>query len=138
MSSSTQKPVLGSPGRAQNDFTLLDNKVPQTIVSFRALGPDEPAHVIVVVDAVNAPFTSIAYQRGNLDKYLHANGGQPTSPTQLAFFTDRGLDLSSSFSIDGNELSTILKQREIGLRDIVYSYRNAAIGSIRIARVAGR
>jgi VWFA-related protein len=120
-------------GLAQNDFTLLDNKVPQTIVSFRALGPGEPVHVIVVVDAVNAPFTSIAYQRGNLDKYLHANGGQLTSPTQLAFLTDRGFDLSSSFSTDGNELSTILKQREIGLRDIRRSSQEEAVDRLSLS-----
>jgi VWFA-related protein len=120
-------------GLAQNDFTLLDNKVPQTIVSFHALGPGEPVHVIVVVDAVNAPFTSIAYQRGNLDKYLHANGGQLTSPTQLAFLTDRGFDLSSSFSTDGNELSTILKQREVGLRDIRRSSQEEAVDRLSLS-----
>ena len=120
-------------GLAQNDFTLLDNKVPQTIASFRALGPGESVHVIVVVDAVNAPFTSIGYQRSELDKYFHANGGQLTSPTQLAFLTDRGFDLSSSFSTDGNELSSILKQREIGLRDIRRSSQEEAVDRLSLS-----
>ena len=47
----------GAPARGlqQQDFTLSDNKVKQTISSFQAVdGRQAPIDVIVVIDAVNA------------------------------------------------------------------------------------
>ena len=46
------------PGLQQQDFTLLDNKKPQTIFSFRATdetrqAADPPLQAIVLVDAIN-------------------------------------------------------------------------------------
>jgi VWFA-related protein len=120
-------------GLTQNDFTLLDNNVPQSIASFRALGPEEPVHVILIIDSVNVPFTSIAYQRGELKKYLAANGGQLANPTQLAFFTDSGFDFSDRFSTDGNELNTILSQRDIGLRNIRRSSQDEMDARLRLS-----
>src|ERR1700753_1824988 len=66
-------PPIG--GSTQNDFTVLDNRVPQTIASFRALDSAQPAHMISVVDAVNASFTNVAYQRGQLHEFLRAHRG---------------------------------------------------------------
>jgi VWFA-related protein len=117
----------------QNDFTLLDNNVPQSIASFRALGPQGFVHVILVIDAVNAPLTSIAYQRGELKKYLSAKGGQLANPTQLAFFTDSGFDFSDSFSTDGNELNTILSQHDISLRNIRRSSQDELDARLRLS-----
>src|ERR1700683_932604 len=58
-------PKSGPPvsGLRQQDFTLLDNKVPQTITSFQGVdGRQAPIEVILLVDAVNTGFQSVAYE----------------------------------------------------------------------------
>src|ERR1700710_1321618 len=50
------KPVSGL---RQNDFTLLDNKMPHPITSFRAVGAGEPISVILLVDAVNTDYIRV-------------------------------------------------------------------------------
>jgi VWFA-related protein len=103
----------------QQDFTILDNKTPRHITSFHAVaGSQAPIHVLIVLDAVNVPYESIAWSRGEIDKFLHANGGRLAYPTQLAFFTDKGMQIQQAFSTDGNELSSSLDQYAVGLRDI--------------------
>jgi VWFA-related protein len=103
----------------QQDFTIFDNKTPRPITSFHAFGGSQaPVHVLIVLDAVNVPYQSIAYSRGEIDKFLHANGGRLAYPTQLAFFTDKGMQIQQSFSTDGNELSSSLDQYAVALRDI--------------------
>ena len=103
----------------QKDFTILDNKTPQHITAFRASGGSRaPIHVIIVIDAVNVPYQSIAYSRGEIEKFLHANGGRLAYPTELAFFMDTGVQVQKGFSADGNELSTSLDQYNVPLREI--------------------
>ena len=102
----------------QQDFTILDNKTPRHITSFHAFGGQAPIHVLIVLDAVNVPYQSIAYSRGEVDKFLHANGGRLAYPTQIAFFTDKGMQVQQSFSTDGNELSSSLDHYAVALRDI--------------------
>jgi VWFA-related protein len=102
-----------------SDFTVLDNKAPQRITSFHpGGGPGDPIHITLVVDAVNVPYTSIAYQRGQITKFLRANGGQLAHPTQIAYFTDQGMQIQQGYATDGNELNTSLSQHVIGLRTI--------------------
>ena len=104
----------------QQDFTIFDNKTPRPITSFHAFGGSQaPIHVIIVLDAVNVPYQSIAYSRGEIDKFLHANGGQLAYPTATRLFYRQGRCRSSrAFSTDGNELSSSLDQYAVGLRDI--------------------
>jgi VWFA-related protein len=103
----------------QQDFTILDNKTPRHITSFHAFGGNQaPIHVLIVLDAVNVPYESIARSRGEIDKFLHANGGRLAYPTQIAFFTDKGMQLQRAFSTDGNELSSSLDQYAVAIRDI--------------------
>src|ERR1700759_5125301 len=97
-------------GLAQSDFTVLDNKVSQPISGFEALGGTrEPVHVILVVDAVNANYQNIAYQRGEIGKFLHADGGRLAQPTALAFFSDQKTEIQEGFTTDGNELDSSLE-----------------------------
>ncbi len=106
-------------GLQQQDFALLDNKVPQTIASFRAVdGRQEPIEMILVIDAVNTPFQTVAYEREEIDKFLRDEGGHLAHPMSLAIFTDTGTKIQEGFSSDGNALSTSLDQSVIGLRDI--------------------
>jgi VWFA-related protein len=114
-------PKSGAPvaDLQQQDFTILDNKTPQHIKSFRAVsGSAQPVHVLVVVDAVNIDYSRLAYEREQIDRFLHANGGRLAQPTALAFFTDTGTEIQQGYSNDGNELATSLDHYAIGLRDI--------------------
>ena len=82
----------------QQDFTLFDNKTLQHITSFQARdGSQDPIHVILVIDAVNSPYQNIAYERGEIDKFLRANGGHLAQPMALAFFTDTGTQVQQGF-----------------------------------------
>ena len=106
----------------REDFTLLDNKAPQTITSFRALGGDAaPLEVIVVVDGVNTSYHSIAFERGEIDRFLRANGGHLAYPTTLAIVTDTNTQIQNGFSKDGNSLSTAFDHYAVGLRELTRS-----------------
>lgn len=106
-------------GLQQQDFTILDNKVPQTIASFRAVrGREAPVEVVLVVDDVNTGITNIAYERSEIDKFLRADGGQLANPVALAFLTDDGIKVQNDFSSDGNALSAALDQYGLGLHSI--------------------
>jgi VWFA-related protein len=114
-------PKSGAPvaDLQQQDFTIFDNKTPRHITSFHAFGGSQaPIHVFIVVDGVNLPYERIAYARGEIDKFLHANGGQLAYPTELAFVVDKGVQIQQGFSTNGNELSSSLNQYQVGLRDI--------------------
>jgi VWFA-related protein len=106
-------------GLEQQDFTLIDNKLPQTITSFRALGGTSGrVEVLVVVDAVNVDFEKVAYVREEIDKFLRADGGHLAQPTTLAFFTDQGIQVQEGLSTDGNALSAALDKYTVALRTI--------------------
>ncbi len=105
------------PALAQTDFTLLDNKSPRALTGFTPrLGKQSPAEVILLIDAVNTSYSNVAYERSEIDKFLHANDGQLPYPTTLAIFTDTGTQIQPGFSKDGNALSAALKNEVIGLR----------------------
>jgi VWFA-related protein len=103
----------------QQDFTLLDNKTPRHLTSFQAFaGSQNPTHILLVIDAVNTSYENIAYERGEVDKFLRANGGHLPRPMALAFFTDTGTQIQSNYTTDGNVLSTSFDQYAIGLRNV--------------------
>jgi hypothetical protein len=82
------------PGLEQKDFTIFDNKAAQPIVLFQALGGEKaPVEVIVVVDMVNANFSTVATERSQVERFLRASGGHLAHPTKLAFFTEQGLEM---------------------------------------------
>jgi VWFA-related protein len=106
-------------GLQQQDFTILDNKVPQTITSFRAVrGREAPVEIIIVIDDVNTGIEHIAYERSEIGKFLKMDGGQLAYPAALAFLTDDGIKVQSEFSNDGNALSAVLDKYGVGLHSI--------------------
>jgi VWFA-related protein len=107
-------------GLQQQDFTLLDNKVPQTITSFKAVTGREaaPLEVVVVLDAVNTTVQHVSYERIEIDKFLRADEGRLAYPVALAMFTDQGIHAVSDFSSDGNALSASLDKEDATLRSI--------------------
>ena len=104
--------------RAQN-FKLIDNKEEQALASFKEVPAGaQPLHAIVVIDAVNVPYTRVAFEREELDKYLKANGGRLAQPTTIAILTDKGAQISQGFTDDGNALRASFDKADIGLRTI--------------------
>jgi VWFA-related protein len=101
----------------QQDFTLLDNKVPQYIASFRAVdGRHADVDVILVVDGVNADYNTVAFERDQIDKFLRADNGDLIHATSLDVLTDMGIESLADFSKDGNKLSASLDRYAVSLR----------------------
>ncbi len=114
-------PKSGQPvaGLQQQDFTLLDNKAPQTITSFQSFtGRDAPTEIVLVVDAVNNTTQNVNYERAQIEQFLRADAGNLAYPIALAIFTDKGVENLTNFSSDGNALAAALEKDDIGLRDI--------------------
>jgi len=103
----------------QSDFTVLDNNSPQAITSFQAVaGRQAPIEVVLVIDAINTDARTIGYERNQIDRFLHAEGGRLAYPVAIVVATDTGVQLAENFSSDGNALSAAMDHDQIGLRDI--------------------
>ena len=112
------KPIRGLQ---EQDFTLLDDKQPQKIVSFHAVDvgaaatADPPVEIALVVDAINANFQSLAFERDAVKKFLLQNGGKLARPVSLIIFSEAGTNFSNS-SRDGNALADAFNKYPIGNR----------------------
>jgi VWFA-related protein len=114
------KPVSGLQ---QQDFTLLDDKQPKPITSFRAVNgteePDNPPmQAILLVDAVNTSFLSVSHQRQDLENFLRQDGGKLLMPTSLVFLSDKSTEIKPIPTRDGNTLADSLKASASSLRVI--------------------
>ncbi len=97
------------------DFKIVDNNLPRKILSFRAFNddtvkPDPPVEVILVIDTLNLPFQQVAFVRGQIDEFLHQNGGKLRQPVSLILLTDKGIRVQPRPSSDGIALSDIVSQ----------------------------
>jgi VWFA-related protein len=118
----SSKPPRTVAGLQQQNFTLLDNKVPRTITSFRALSsPEEPVRVIMLIDALNIRLEGLARERNELATFLRAQGAHLAHPTAIAILTDAGLQIQPQFSTDGIAMSEALEKQDIGLRNLTRS-----------------
>jgi VWFA-related protein len=113
----------GTPvsGLQQQDFTILDGKLPAPVVSFRATeeGKDaEPIQILFLIDAVNSGVQSVNIGRDQLEKFLRRNNGQLELPTSLVIFTDKGTQVQPFPTRDGNKLAEDLNSNPSGLRII--------------------
>ena len=93
----TNKSGKQQSGLQQQDFTLLDNKTPQKILSFQAVEePNTPSHtpveIVLVMDTVNAPPQTVSDERLQVQKYLRKNGGKLSHPTSVVIFSDSGMN----------------------------------------------
>jgi len=103
----------------QQDFTVLDNKSPRPITSFKAVtAAQEPISVILFIDAVNTPYDLVGSMRNATESFLKQNEGALANPTSIAVLTDDGVQLPKTFSANGMALSDDLEHRQIGLRQI--------------------
>jgi VWFA-related protein len=101
------KPVSGL---AAKDFTLLDNGVPQKIVSFtesnEAADEDERlVEVVLVLDEVDLSPVQLELVKSESIKFLRQNGGHLAQPASVYWFTTSGLYASATPTTDGNALA---------------------------------
>jgi VWFA-related protein len=81
-------------GWTAQDFTLLDAQRPRSDLAFKAVEspiPSAPAHVILVLDAVNNSARDIANDRRQLQKFPKQNEGPLAYLTSIATVSDSGL-----------------------------------------------
>ncbi len=106
----------------QQEFTILDNKQPQKILSFQAVRQVTPSdsglEVVLVIDSVNTAFTRVSYEREQVEKFLKQDAGRLSWPVSFAFLSDSGLSIQGSPSRDGNTLVSYLNGNETALRTI--------------------
>ena len=96
----TGEPILGLQ---RQDFTILDNRQTQPILSFEAVAQSsEASEVILVVDTINTGFDRVAYGREQVEKFLRRDAGKLGVPVSIDFFTDAGLEIGNEPSRDGN------------------------------------
>jgi VWFA-related protein len=115
------KPVQGLQ---QQDFTLLDNKQPQKILSFESVqggASDPPVEVVLVVDEVNTTFTNVSFERAQIEKFLKHDGSELPRPVSLAVLSDAGMAMGSLTTQDGSALIAELDRNKAGLRTITRS-----------------
>lgn len=91
----------GNPaeGWKAEDFTLFEDQRPRTNVSFRAVENGNaavPAHLILVLDAVNNSERDIANDRKGIQRFLRESQGLLIYPTAIATVSDSGLTVSRS------------------------------------------
>ena len=119
----TDKSGTAVSGLQQQDFTLLDNKQPQKIVSFHPIEgksamADPPVEIILLFDEINTNISTLAFERIEVEKFLGRNGGELARPTSMVFLSDSGVMVGQTSSRDGNAIIAELEQKKLGLRTI--------------------
>jgi len=109
----TGKQGAPASGLDLKDFTLLDNKKAQNILSFEPVDAtsqkaDPPAQVILLLDLVNATFAQASVIESQMVKFFQQNGGRLAYPTSIAIASDQGLRFQPTPSTDGNHLAAQL------------------------------
>lgn len=112
------KPVSGLELK---DFTLLDNGLPDKILTFHAAGGEvqsagQPPSVILLIDAINLDFEQVAAVRQAMAKFLQRNGGYLALPTSLILVSDQGIGFQQNPSLDGNAMAAEVNRLNTGLR----------------------
>jgi VWFA-related protein len=97
-------------GLAEKDFALLDNGVPQKIVSFAASNQatdenERLTEVMLVLDEVNLSPVQLKLVKDESIKFLRQNGGHLGQSTSIYWFTTSGLYASATPTTDGNALA---------------------------------
>ena len=96
------KPVSGLKA---DDFKILDNQQPQSLISFHAandasIDADPPTQLILVIDGVN----TFGGASETLRAFLLENSGQLALPTSLFFLTVESASLQNAPTRDGKAL----------------------------------
>jgi VWFA-related protein len=109
-------------GLSQQQFHVSVNGKPESIVGFQAVeGAAAQVEVILVIDTVNAGFSTVAYERTEIERFLKQNQGRLAHPVSIAVITDTGMRMTPQSSTDGNELAAYLDKMNFPMRTIVRS-----------------
>ena len=115
----TQKLGAAVSGLQLEDFTLLDNDMPQTITSFEAVdGRQARVEVVLVIDAVNVEARELAIEREEIKRFLKTDQGRLAYPTTFAVLTETGIQFHLGFSQDGKAISGALDHYSIPRRSM--------------------
>ena len=109
-------------GLTKDDFTITEDKVPQTIASFdapevhvRRVGPEDanpsakaPA-TILVMDLLNSRWEDFAYIREEVERFLKAQPQRLASPRELLVVGNESLEMLQSFTQSKADLLEALK-----------------------------
>ena len=105
-----------APEIKQADMTVLDNKKPVAISSFRVMHKgDEPMRMILVLDVLDLPPDDLPGTREKLDRFLRSHDGVLPMDTALAVITGRGMQMGA-FTKSGNELADLIKKAGPNMR----------------------
>ena len=103
----------------QQDFTIFDNGVPQTIASFEAIDAHRSQiSVLIVFDALNMNARAKGTTLEDIKRFLNADGGELAYPTSVDFVTDSGLELKAGPSRDGKLLAASLDKPATETQDL--------------------
>ena len=102
----------------QSDLTILDNGKPAPLTGFVSPAQNSNFKVILVLDTVNANYSSVAYQRSELDKFFAPEAGPFAHPTALAIMTDKGIEVQPGFTTNPAALKHELDEYTVALRTI--------------------
>jgi VWFA-related protein len=106
----------------QQDFTVFDNKHPQSILSFKAVDakvtPDPAVEVILLVDTVNTSFQIVAQEKDQISRFLRQNGGKLSQPVSMIFLSDTGTQVENEATRDGKGLANFLDKNQTALRTL--------------------
>lgn len=101
------------------DVTILDNRRPVKIVTFRRLDPAlEPTRVVIVVDQLNVETRGLSNEQAQVVHFLRSQQGPLPFPTALGVLTQKGLELQPTFSTDGHLLADSLDKLGLSLRTL--------------------
>jgi VWFA-related protein len=109
-------------GLTKDDFTITEDKVPQTIFSFAApdvqvmsAGADddnpngEAPKTVLVMDLLNSSFEDFAYIRYEAEQFLKSQPPQLASPTELLVVGNDSLEMLQGFTRNRAELLDALE-----------------------------
>jgi VWFA-related protein len=107
-------------GLQRQDFTLLDDKAQQNILSFQEVNgePGSEVEIVLVIDAVNASFQNVFNERTAIKKFLLRDDAKLPQPLSLVLFSPTGTKIQKTLSRDGNAVAALLDQYETGLRPV--------------------
>jgi VWFA-related protein len=106
-------------GLSQQQFHVSVNGKPEPIVGFQAVeGDAAQVEVILMIDTVNAGFSTLAFERSEIESFLKQNQGRLAHPVSIAVITDTGMQMTPQSSTDGNELAAFLDKMNFPMRTI--------------------
>lgn len=97
--------AAGQPirGLQESNFTILDNGEDRPIMMFR---PAQPAHVVLLLDAVNGSRGSYTAERRAVEKYLESRNAPLAFPVAIAWLAASGIAVNA----ESQDPMTLLNQ----------------------------